>query len=566
MKRLALSLLFVSLAPSACSSSNSPAQSNGAGGSPPTSHTGGASVGGNANGTGGLAANSGGNQATGGAISTGGVAPLSAGGAHSSTGGAPSSNGGATFATGGMAAGGVNGSYYVNSPWAGYIWTASCTGSSISGDFSTHTTGSPYCVSGSVAPASDYSGCAMLGWNINQAQGSSTPNGTWTPTSISSGGVLISVSNPGGSTLRVQIQGPNGSTDASDNWCAVITGTGGLIPWTSFNTACWDNSGTVYAGQPLSQVEVTIPGSNTAAVPFSFCLNSLGVQSSNPNGGTGGAPLTGGASSIGGAGGAATSGGTKATGGHVATGGNGGAVAVTGGATATGGHIATGGNGVGGAVVTGGAMATGGHLATGGMPATGGLRATGGTTNTTTTTTFYPTADNVATMSNSNTAVNDTVYSTGSLLTGCSWTYGTLQLYYCNWSFIQFGLTTLNGRTISSAWLRLYPNQTPLNPDTYFIGNATGSWSGSTLTANNAPNWDIGTTFLSPSSVLYPIDFDVTYAVQQWASGQWPNYGFVLGPNSTIFPYATLFSTTEWDSSDTYASLSTRPQLIVTYQ
>ncbi len=304
MKRLALTFLFVSLAPYACSISNTPAQSSGAGGAP---------VGGNANSSGGLAASSGGNRTTGGAISSGAV---------NSTGGVPSSNGGASFSTGGMAAGGANGSYYVNGPWAGYVWTATCTGSSITGDFSTHMTGSPYCVSGSVAPASDYSGWAMLGWNINQTQGSSTPNGTWTPSNINSGGVLISVSNSGGSALRVQIAGPNASTDSSDTWCAAVTGAGGLIPWTSFNTACWDNSGTAYAGQPISNVEVLVPGGNIAAVPFDFCLNSLGVQGTSPTQGTGGAPSAGGATSIGGT---RATGGAPSTAGAPSTGGAGGA-------------------------------------------------------------------------------------------------------------------------------------------------------------------------------------------------------------------------------------------------
>src|SRR6185369_15573348 len=74
--------------------------------------------------------------------------------------------------------------------------------------------------------------------------------------------------------LRVQVQGPNGATDANDRWCAPLFGSGGFIPWDAFNTKCWDGSGTKYAGQPLTAAMILVPGS-TAAVPFDFCLDDL---------------------------------------------------------------------------------------------------------------------------------------------------------------------------------------------------------------------------------------------------------------------------------------------------
>ena len=61
----------------------------------------------------------------------------------------------------------------------------------------------------------------------------------------------MNVENHGGSALRLQIQGPDGATSATDRWCAPIKGSGGFIPWSSFNTKCWDGTGTAYSGQPI---------------------------------------------------------------------------------------------------------------------------------------------------------------------------------------------------------------------------------------------------------------------------------------------------------------------------
>jgi hypothetical protein len=253
-----------------------------AGGSAPASNTGGslnAATGGSPNAATGGSPNAGvtggmpNQQATGGTTF---VAPV--------TGGAPTLNAtGGAHATGGAASGGgsssVDGSYYVGGVWNGYMWdSATGTGSTISPiDFTSHTPGTAFCVSGSVGPMADYSGVALLGYNINQAQGA-TALGSWTPTSISSGGVTVNVSNNGTSVLRVQIQGPNGATDATDRWCATMTifNQTVTIPWSNFNTSCWDGLGTWYSGQPLEAVVILVPGDNLYSVPYSFCLNSIG--------------------------------------------------------------------------------------------------------------------------------------------------------------------------------------------------------------------------------------------------------------------------------------------------
>jgi hypothetical protein len=166
----------------------------------------------------------------------------------------------------------------VSGPWAGYVWAGvgAGTGSTITpADFSAHTTGTPFCATGSVGAMADYSGVAMIGYNINQAVGSDV-TGTWTPPAGSTG-ITVSFSNPGGSQLRVQIQGLYGATDETDRWCYPLTGASGTvtIPWSSFNTYCWDGTGTYYARSALQAVMLIVPGGNVSSLSYSICLNSF---------------------------------------------------------------------------------------------------------------------------------------------------------------------------------------------------------------------------------------------------------------------------------------------------
>ena len=127
---------------------------------------------------------------------------------------------------------------------------------------------------------SDYSGTGMIGVNLNQAQdGTDPPKQTWTPTSIASGGIAVDVHNAGGSVIRVQIQAPGGDTDGTKRWCAPVTtfDQAITIPWSDFNTTCWNNQGAAYAGEALESVIIIVPGGNLAAVDFDFCLNALSL-------------------------------------------------------------------------------------------------------------------------------------------------------------------------------------------------------------------------------------------------------------------------------------------------
>lgn len=205
-----------------------------------------------------------------------------------------------TAANGGTTAPAVSGmdmgNYFVSGPWHGYAWTtAQGAGSTIEPmDFSMQTTGMPRCVKGSVAMTTDYSGIAMLGLNLNQDNSTGAAQMTVTPTQD---GLMYDVTNTGGSLLRVQIQTPDGATDANARWCAAISDKVGFIPWTGFNTMCWDGSGTAYAKQPISQLSILVPGTNAAAVPFDFCLNSVSEAASPTMPATAGSGATGAAGS-----------------------------------------------------------------------------------------------------------------------------------------------------------------------------------------------------------------------------------------------------------------------------
>ncbi len=180
------------------------------------------------------------------------------------------------------------GGYFKSASWAGYAWASANEATISPEDFTENEEGAALCVNGSVSATEDWSGVAMLGINLNQMPGEDTPLGTVIPTEV---GITVKVENPGGSSLRVQIQGPEGATDEDDRWCATIAGSGGSIPYERFNTKCWDDSGESYQRQPLVSAAVLVPGANDVETTFDFCLTDLfdGLQDeaggSPPDGG-----------------------------------------------------------------------------------------------------------------------------------------------------------------------------------------------------------------------------------------------------------------------------------------
>jgi hypothetical protein len=275
----------------------------------------------------------GGNTSTGatGAMATGGYATggyatggMATGGGGVATGGMPAggtpSGGtttGGTGPVGGTAATGGTGAttgvtwtldeaYVTSCNWHGYAWVDAGpaepgVNDTVSEISDLVLNASSLCASGTVAARTDYDGYAMIGVNIGQDEGDDMPNANVTADGT---GISVTVSNPGSSSLRVQIQDDLGAEDAEHRWCANVTGTGGVIPWERFNTECWSSSsGTTYAGEPINAILVLVPGSNTTDTTFDFCVENLAPANAEctavgtggaGGGGGGGAPPMGG--------------------------------------------------------------------------------------------------------------------------------------------------------------------------------------------------------------------------------------------------------------------------------
>ncbi len=214
---------------------------------------GGASQGGS--GQGGLSA--GGTTAGQGGIAEGGS--ISQGGA--AVGGAPQGGADSGFTV-------LDGGYVQSGPWHGYAWTmADSLGTAVSPlDFSAILAGESLCVEGRLTDSDD--AFVLLGVNVAQLEGTDTEAGFVSPMGD---GISITVADFWGMPLRVQIDG--GSETA--RWCADIPGSGGVVPFSAFNTRCWDGLGTNYAGEDFTNIAVALAGTDGAVINYSFCLEGL---------------------------------------------------------------------------------------------------------------------------------------------------------------------------------------------------------------------------------------------------------------------------------------------------
>jgi hypothetical protein len=169
--------------------------------------------------------------------------------------------------------------YLTAGPWAGSGFTAtdpgaatitpSCGATSCTPPF----TGNEFCMQGTVTGRSDYTGFAMLGWNVAQpADGGAA--GTWAVPD--SGGITVTVlNNPSTVALRVQLQGTDPHSSA-DRWCATLT-SGKPIAWSDFQTTCWAGGSPLTPGTPIQQGSIIVPGTLTD-FPFDVCLLNIQIQ------------------------------------------------------------------------------------------------------------------------------------------------------------------------------------------------------------------------------------------------------------------------------------------------
>jgi hypothetical protein len=232
----------------------------------------------------------GGRVGTGGAATTGGTGGMGSGGATitskdaglSGTGGAPST-GGSTGAGGSVAADAASSTVALmtvannqaQGAMTGFGWIAggpkdlvtdptcgSPVGPITSGvpcDFTNWSTSDAYCVSGSIPalPLSPTTADYNDNWGIQIGVNVTEPPGGGLEQSFMS--LTIAVTGTPSSGLRAQVH-RRGDPDET-SYCAVLTA-GTPIAFTSFNTACWDGSGTRLATSDvpnIDKISVTVP-------------------------------------------------------------------------------------------------------------------------------------------------------------------------------------------------------------------------------------------------------------------------------------------------------------------
>jgi hypothetical protein len=175
----------------------------------------------------------------------------------------------------------VSDGYLTTGPWAGYGFTATDPGAAQiipdcgSGSCNPPFVGKSFCMHGTVTGRMDWTGFAMLGWNVNQDTAGDAQL-TWPIPET--GGIIVTVDNPSGIPLRVQLQGTNPHI-SSDRWCAPLV-SGKFIPWSSLLTNCWEGGNPqnpLTPGTPIQQASIIVPGKQTD-LPFDFCLVDVQVQ------------------------------------------------------------------------------------------------------------------------------------------------------------------------------------------------------------------------------------------------------------------------------------------------
>lgn len=194
--------------------------------------------------------------------------------------------------------------------WHGCAWTGidqvqGSTTTIVPQDFTAHTAGEPYCVQGTVHD--DYAAVSLIGFNLgedpNGADCSYDPADAMAegPPGVTLGGtgIAINFTKSTAATLRVQIQGPDGATNENARWCATIDAVNGKthVPYSAFNTTCWDGKGNAYNNEPISAIVFLVPGQDMGSfTDYDYCINGFATGNSAedaPDGGDGPGTLMG---------------------------------------------------------------------------------------------------------------------------------------------------------------------------------------------------------------------------------------------------------------------------------
>ncbi|MFV2013995.1 MAG: fibronectin type III domain-containing protein [Candidatus Heimdallarchaeota archaeon] len=186
------------------------------------------------------------------------------------------------------------------------------------------------------------------------------------------------------------------------------------------------------------------------------------------------------------------------------------------------------------------------------------------------TTTYTVTLDNLLMSSSTNNAMRNTVYSISENSVGCNWVYSSItfiQDYVCAISLLYFAVDAdINGKTIISADLKLYPEILPASYTKYQVWAVFEPWN-SNVTWAILPLIHTGSAvvFNQPTSSL-PSVINVTNIVQNWANGLYTNNGFLIEDVDIVPPYANSLRGTVYCSKEGIPACTRQPELVVTYR
>jgi predicted dienelactone hydrolase len=196
------------------------------------------------------------------------------------------------------------GGYVVAGQWSGYATPVGSTSSAADAGATTITpvdfssvadNATELCVHGTVGSASDSSAAASIIVNVNQAR--TTADAGALDAGMDGGipsvqnvttegsGITVEYTNPGQSPLQLALWTDTNATMGT--WCAIVSGIGGTetLTWDTF-FGCgtdparqfekdWVDQTFPPAGLSIIAVSLLAPGSSTAPVPYSFCLEGL---------------------------------------------------------------------------------------------------------------------------------------------------------------------------------------------------------------------------------------------------------------------------------------------------
>jgi len=167
-----------------------------------------------------------------------------------------------------------NGGYIRAGEWKGYAYPllGDSEGSMMTPDtFEDHVAGENLGITGTVGPASDYSGFAGMFININQMQNSEPDTRV-----LQGDGIFVHLVNYGSTNLILYLNSSSG-----ESWGAEIPeGGAAFIAYEEFNTVPWEpsNGDEFTVSSPIESVSIEVPGNNTDYITYDFYLVNIYEQ------------------------------------------------------------------------------------------------------------------------------------------------------------------------------------------------------------------------------------------------------------------------------------------------